>query len=240
MPTITILTYNLLFGKALLSIPKLIAAYAPDVICLQEFEIHTDAIATVERCGYYLADYSHSFSKFFRLYGIATFYNPHTVTPQGGDVITLSRSVYEMALLLFPRVNHRRTALKTTYMHNESKKTFDVYNLHLTFHGTNQARRKQLQAMMGHLEAAKQKRIIIAGDFNYPYHRKSLEELIQQHELKEATNNLLYTLENKVFGVFTYYLKPDYILYRGLTHLDTKREEDHTSDHFPIIARFSL
>ncbi|MCR4326854.1 MAG: endonuclease/exonuclease/phosphatase family protein [Candidatus Roizmanbacteria bacterium] len=239
MRTLTVLTYNILFGKAVSLLPELCSTYKPDVVCLQEFEISVDAIAEVEKQGYYLADYSHSFFKYFRLYGLATFYNKKTLKPKDGEVITLSRSFYEMILFFFPRVNKQRTVLKTTFIHLESRAELDVYNLHLTFHGTNQTRRKQLTCTMRTIEKADKERIIVAGDFNYPYHRRSLEKLIAENNLKEATSNLLYTLENRILGFFKIRLKPDYILYRGFSHIETIRDENRSSDHFPIIARFS-
>lgn len=239
MRTLTVLTYNILFGKAVSLLPELCSTYKPDVVCLQEFEISVDAIAEVEKQGYYLADYSHSFFKYFRLYGLATFYNKKTLKPKDGEVITLSRSFYEMILFFFPRVNKQRTVLKTTFIHSESYSEFDVYNLHLTFHGTNQTRRKQLACTMRAIKEAAKERIIVAGDFNYPYHRKSLEKVITDNGLKEATSNLFYTVESKILGLFRIRLKSDYILYRGFTHLETIRDGNRSSDHFPLIARFS-
>lgn len=235
----TILTYNVLFGNALGLIPSLQKKYTPDVVCLQEFEITVENIRRIEQTGYFLADYSHSFVKFFKVYGVATFYNPHTLKVQDGEIIPLTRSFYEIILLLLA-VNQKRTVLKTKFIHKTSKKSIDVYNLHLTFHGTNTARLKQLKKVMENIEATNGTRLIVAGDFNYAYNRRSLELVMKKYSLQEATRNLLYTLIWNFLWIIPIPLKPDYILYKGLKLKKTIREKETTSDHFPIISRFSL
>jgi len=235
----TILTYNVLFGKAVTFVPILLEKYKPDVVCLQEFEITVDNIQRIEQTGYYLADYSHSFVKFLKVYGVATFYNPKTLKAKDGEVIPLSRSFYELILLLLA-VNQKRTVLKTQFTQKKAKKTVDIYNLHLTMHGTNAARLKQLDKVMQNIEETNGTHLIVAGDFNYAYKRKALEKLMRAHKLQEATRNLLYTLIWNFLWFIPVPLKPDYILYRGLTLKETIREKETISDHFPIISRFSL
>jgi len=235
----TILTYNVLFGKAVVFVPRLLEKYEPDVVCLQEFEITVENIQQIEQTGYYLADYSHSFVKFLKVYGVATFYNPRTLKVKDGEIIPLSRSFYEIILLILT-VNQKRTVLKTKFTHKRSKINIDIYNLHLTIHGTNTARLKQLEMVMRNIEETNGTRLIVAGDFNYAYKRKALERVMKAHKLQEATRNLLYTFVWNFLWLIPVPLKPDYILYKGLKLIKTIREKETTSDHFPVISRFSL
>ncbi len=241
MATVSLLTYNLLFGKAFPELVDLVKERKPDIVCLQEFEPTLSAMEALKKEGYEMAEYAHSFFKHFKFYGVVTFYNPQTLVHKQTFVINLGRSFYEviMFLLQFGRV--RRTVVHTQFLIKNTKKLIGTYNLHLTpLFGTNKVREKQIEATISHINNKIDAAAVITGDFNYPYNRRNLEELFQRHNFKEATSNLLFTFEGALFWLFRYKLKTDYILYRNLKHMHTERIKRIKSDHFPILAKFEL
>ena len=102
-------------------------------------------------------------------------------------------------------------------------------------------RSNQIQELLNNLDLSKNDKIIIAGDFNYPYRRKKFEELISHYDLKEATNNILFT--SYAIGILSFFrlqLKADYVLYKNLEHIHTEKIETNYSDHFPIYSKFQI
>lgn len=72
----SLLTYNTLYGDAVVGLKKICDSQHPDIICLQEIATTNQTFGKIEQLGYKLADYSNAFIKFGRIYGVATFYNP--------------------------------------------------------------------------------------------------------------------------------------------------------------------
>lgn len=237
---VSVLSYNLLFSKALPNVHTVLRHAQPDIVCLQEIETTEENFQVLEDCGYTLGDYSNSFIKFGRVFGQATFFNKKTVSFVSSITLNLPQSYYEVALLLLRGVNDPRTVLKTEFRRGKSA-TFTIYNLHLSsFQATNKARAKQITEALHDLDLFKYKKAIITGDFNYPYGRKQFEKLIATYHLKEATNNLYYTSIFRFLKIIPMRLKVDYILFKGMRLRKTERLAHTFSDHFPIFSEFSL
>lgn len=236
---VSLLTYNVLFNSALTNFEKVISQSHPDIICLQEIDTNEENLRKVERHGYKLADFSNSFIKFGKVYGLATFYNPTTLEFIESATLTLPRSYYEFFLLILRGGNNPRTVLRTKFRHKTNHKILTVYNLHLTAWGTNGIRVKQIKATLDDILTSTKEPVIIAGDFNYPYQRKQFEEIIAQHGLSEATNNLYLTFEGKFLKFFPIRFKLDYILYKNIDLVKTDRMVARDSDHYPILSVFS-
>ncbi|KKQ01573.1 MAG: hypothetical protein US11_C0006G0015 [Candidatus Roizmanbacteria bacterium GW2011_GWA2_36_23] len=258
----SLLTYNVLYNQAFQQLPKLIKNHKPDVVCLQEIDTKTQNLMLLENHGYRLADYSNSFFKFGTIYGIATFYNNKTLSLTNSNALILPRSIYELFLtvLRFLRGGNKpRTLLQTDFIMKNNKKKISVYNTHLTTICANGVRIKQIKEALDLNRINHQKNAaIITGDFNYfPYGRKQLEEIMEKYQFAEATKKIAYTIQfssdgqfntyhfiqklvAKVFSkLFTDKLKIDYIYYKKLKHIETKRVDIRFSDHYPIIAYFS-
>jgi endonuclease/exonuclease/phosphatase (EEP) superfamily protein YafD len=105
---------------------------------------------------------------------------------------------------------------------------------------TNSARNKQIAKILADIQNGSINPVLITGDFNYPYGRKKFEHLINKFGLKEATNNIFYTFEMKLLGFIPVKWKNDYILYRHIKCLETKRIKVRSSDHYPIISTFEI
>lgn len=236
---ISLLTYNLHYNRALRNINKIISRHEPDILTLQEIETSDKNLLTVEKLGYALADYSNSFFKHQKIYGIASFYNPQKISFKKSESINLPRGVYEILLFLLRGGNSPRTLLSTEFYLRSGQKTFIIYNLHLTTWGTNGVRMKQIKETFQTLEI-NNKPCIIAGDFNFSYGRKQFEMLIKKYDLNEATDNILYTLQSKFLKIIPVYLKLDYILYKNLKLVKTEKIDVRFSDHYPIISTFAV
>ena len=238
---ISVLTYNVLFNRALTNFERILDRYQPDIICLQEIETREANLKNVEAHGYKLTDYSNSFIKFGTVFGLATFYKPDKLDFTDSRSLTLPRSYYEFLLVLLRNGNIPRTVLKTEFKLKDSGKPLINYNLHLTAWATNGIRVKQIKTTLEDLHITTiDKTVIIAGDFNYPYQRKNFEELITQYGLSEATDNLYVTFEGKWFHFLPMKLKLDYILYKNVSLIKTERVQSRESDHFPIISTFEI
>jgi len=228
----------------------------PDIICLQELETTEENLKQMENYGYSLADYSNSFIKFSKIYGVATFYNPDTLSCTDSSTINLPRGVYELFLYILRILNggnKSRTVLKTEFIAKINHKNISVYNTHLTLFGSNGVRLKQLNTTLKDIVMNQDKSVIIAGDFNYfPYDRKRLESIMNECGLLEATNDILFTYDRERikhelihrigFALFpsARKLKLDYVFYRGLLNTKTERIDVDYSDHYPIIASFQI
>lgn len=240
--TLSVLTYNLYFGKALKELIVLAQHKKPDIICVQEFPVNETTVKELEKAGYELADYSPSFFRSFRFYSVATFYNPQTIEHQNGQSITLARGFYELLLFFLRFSPEARTSLNNNFMFRLSNRKFRICNLHLTaLQSTNKVRVRQLKTTLAFLQQEeKNKPTVVVGDFNYVYKRKVLEELFQSHGFKEATNNLFYTIESRILGLFKIKMKPDYVWYKYLNKKHTVRLDRQLSDHYPVLTQFEF
>ncbi|NTU46450.1 endonuclease/exonuclease/phosphatase family protein [Candidatus Roizmanbacteria bacterium] len=238
--TISLLTYNLLFNKALTSVPELIEQYKPDLICFQEMKTTEEEFTALESFGYELADFSNSFIKHGTVYGIGTFYNKNIFKFKSARTLTLPRSYYEWLLLFLRGGNNPRTVLKTELLVRDTSTQITLYNLHLSPYSTNGIRVKQFIQTLDDISHDTTDHLLLAGDFNYPYGRKKFEELIHAHDLQEATSSIFYTLEQRFLKFFSIRWKLDYVLYKGLKLIKTERIPVRASDHYPILSSFEI
>lgn len=256
----SILTYNTLFSDAVQGIKKICDQQHPDIICLQEIDTTDATFEKVERLGYKLADYSNAFIKYGHIYGVATFYNPEKFTFQESKVIFLPKGALEILaylLKIFKTGKKNRTVLKTELKCNKMGTVISVYNIHLSAYGTNSIRTKQIQTTLHDvkkMDEDSKEATILTGDFNYPYGRKKLEEIMNEYGFKEATNTIMFTTEGAMkhytfteklfagifFKIMKHKLKLDYVFYRNCIAVLAKKIDVDFSDHFPVYAVFKL
>jgi endonuclease/exonuclease/phosphatase family metal-dependent hydrolase len=236
----SLLTYNILFNKASAELQEIFKINRPDIFCLQEVETDDSNLKKLEEFGYKLADFSNSFIKFGRIFGVATYYDPARFEFVESKSIKLPFTIYEIILIILKGGNKPRTVLRTDFIDKKTKREFTVYNLHFSVWATNEARNKQMRETLTNIDQSDSRPIIVSGDFNYPYGRKKFEEIFRVYGFKEATNNLFFSFEARVFGLFSIKLKDDYVLYRNIQLISTKRISFKKSDHYPITAEFDL
>lgn len=252
----TLLTYNTLLNDAQRGLHEIFIRHKPDIVCLQEIDTDDSNIQTIERLGYELADFSNGFIKFGKVYGVATFYKKTRFTFQGSKSITLPRGIGEalaFILRVFKTQKKDRTVLKTDFKTIEGTH-LSVYNIHLSAHGTNGIRIKQLEKTLKDIHIDTKKPTILTGDFNYPFGRKKLEELMQTNGFAEATAAIPFTTDGKLIHyallekwlmkVFQFIFgkenKLDYCFFKNCQVISATKINVDYSDHFPIIARFEV
>lgn len=250
-------TYNTLLSDAEKGLSDIFEKSDPDIVLLQEIDTSTDTLRRIESLGYKLADYSNGFIKYGKVYGVATFYKADRLRFQNSSVIFLPSGLAEtitFILRIFRTRKKERTVLKTDFIHKSTGAKISIFNIHLSAHGTNGIRIKQIIKTLQSITTNSTQSIILAGDFNYPIGRKKLEELMTTYEFKEATKTVQYTSEGKtphysfiekliakfIFSLIHNKLKLDYIFYKNLTWISTKTMNVTFSDHYPVIAEFEI
>lgn len=258
----SVLSYNTLFNSAVEELPEILKIYSPDIICLQEALTEEQNLKRIENYGYKLADTANSFVRFGKIFGVTTFYNQKTIKFRAASTLDLNTNIGEYFFYLIRVLlgyNQPKTILKTDFFLKETKKGFSVCNLHLYVVGSNELRINHLNQALKSIDFKKNRSLIVCGDFNYfPYRRKKLEKTMKKHRLIEATKNIRQTINVTGDGIiekFTCFqrfmipffnkflvkrVKTDYIFYRGLKLVETKRLEDRHSDHYPILSTFSI
>ena len=254
----TLLTYNTLLSDAQRGLKAIFDTYKPDVACLQEIDTSEYNLELVKKFGYHLADYSNGFIKFAKVYGVATYHNPETISFSNSRSISLPKGYLEIIsyiLRIFRTQKKDRTVLRTEFtLKQGERKRVIIYNIHLSAHGTNGIRLKQLKITLEDIAKDNRYPTIIVGDFNYPYGRKKLEELMHEHGFLEATDKIPFTSDGKLihYSFFEKMLakvlqtffgknhKLDYIFYRNCTPISTTKIDVPYSDHFPIITKFEI
>ena len=239
--TFSLLTYNLKLNKAAETTLELLSKYKPDIVCLQEIQTDDKNLKAIENTGYKLADYSNSFIRRGKVYGVTTFFNPNTFTIKKSNSFNLPTNFYQVISFILHVNKNPITVIKNEFIHKKTKKKLDLYNIHLSPFATNQLRTKQIKNTLSDLSLNNKNAVIIAGDFNYPYGRKRFEDQIKEYKLKEATNNINFTLEKKIIRNITIKLKLDYVLYKKLRIISNEKIKNfNKSDHFPILSIFSI
>lgn len=258
----SVLTYNVLYNEAFSGLKLIVKEFSPDILCLQEVDTGENNLQAIEEYGYTLADYSNSFIKFHKTFGVATFYNQKRVLFTGSNIFQLPRNIYEILSLIIRILRGKdipRTVLKTEFMLKEKKQKLVIYNTHLAVFETNGARVRQLKKILNFTDIHTKLPLLITGDFNYaPYRRKYLERLMRKHGLREATKSINYTFQTTKDGKFERFnlfqkiiifigrifhtdrLKVDYMFYKNLGLKKIERIEVRFSDHFPILATFQI
>lgn len=235
----SVLTYNLLYNRASKQLKEVLAATKPDLIFFQEMITEEKDLHAIEDSGYKLADFSNSFiRRSGQIFGVATFYNSKIFKAIRSRSFDLPSGFLETLIFIIKKGEIPRTVLETEFEIKDTKKKLIVYNIHLSAAAMNTVRQQQIVNTFHELKLDKKHPIIIAGDFNYPYRRKDFQKLINQQNLKEATKNLSFT--SHFLKIRPLKLKLDYILYKNLLSLDTKRVDIKFSDHYPILSIFSL
>ncbi len=230
-----------MLNKAAETSLEILSKYKPDVVCLQEIQTDDKNLKLFENSGYKIADYSNSFLRRGKVYGVATFFNPDTFSIIKSNSFNLPTNFYQIISFILHGNKNPRTVLTNEFRHDQSKRKLDLYNIHLSPFATNQLRTRQIKNTLNDLSLNNNNAVIIAGDFNYPYGRKRFENLIKEHGLKEATNNINFTLEKKIIRNITIKLKLDYVLYKKLRVLSNEKIKNfNKSDHFPILSIFSI
>ncbi|MCX7997017.1 MAG: endonuclease/exonuclease/phosphatase family protein [Patescibacteria group bacterium] len=236
-----LLTYNLFFDKAIADARRVMEEEQPDILCVQELLTDYKALTRLEKKPWKLAGWSNSFVNFWNIYGIATYINTEKWRVLGGRDDSLPSSTYDLWIWLTRGMHMSRRYMQIRIQHRKSKHEVVVYNTHLTHLSFADFRLAQLRTIFNDMEKASSRHtpVLICGDFNLYNGKTELEAMLLQYKLKEATTNLAYTFTRHWwFGELK--MKLDYILYRNLEVLETRRLPHYSSDHHPVVSEFKL
>lgn len=238
--TVSIITYNLWYSRAIGHARKLLKKHKPDFLAVQEIKTDEDLLKLVDE-DYEIAEYANSFMQFSTNFGNALYYNRKRYRCTDVCLTDLPRGVYEFLIVLFQGLHNSRTTIYGIFEDRETGEKIHVFNVHLSHIGTAEHKLNQLKTSLnGFTEPHMQKeKIIIVGDFNFYSRKRELENFIETWNLQEATNKLGYTFKHFKFGMPVMTSKLDYVLYRNLKVIDTHRVEPTESDHFPIFSTFT-
>lgn len=236
----SILTYNLKYNRAINEIENIVKKHCPDVLCFQEILTNESNLSVIEKLGYKIADYSNSFIRISKIYGVTTFYNEKKFKLIKSHSFNLPTNLYQIVSFILYGNRNPRTVLRNEFICVETRRKITVYNIHLSPFATNQLRIKQINNTFGDMDLTSKNAIIIAGDFNYPYGRRRFEEEIKKNKLKESTRNINFTLEKRILSRISVKLKLDYILYKKLKRISNEKLKTFKSDHFPILSTFNV
>lgn len=236
-----LLTYNLLYGFALPDAKKLIEEEKPDIICVQELPTDKKKLMYLAKPPYELACWTNSFVKFWSLFGIAVYLNKETCSLIDNQDCSLPESTYDFWVYLSQGLNITRRFSESKILFKPSNKEFYLYNTHLTHLSFAEHRLTQIQRIFEDMEASVDKKtpVLITGDLNLYNGKPELERMMTKFNLKEATSNLAYTFQHRVL-FWTWKTKLDYIMYRNLEVVSTKRFDKGSSDHHPVMSEFEL
>jgi endonuclease/exonuclease/phosphatase (EEP) superfamily protein YafD len=238
MSKIRVLTTNLFFNADSAHLSDLVAREQPDIIALQEFCTTDKELKKLEELtGYSVAGFSHNYIKKNVPYGICTVYKSSTLKVKKHFESRLSIGISEFFIMLF-RGRKSRSVMHTIFSTTD-KKEVSFVNVHLSPYGSNAIRKKQLSLILEKY-CSGNRSTVIAGDFNFPYRRLHLEELVSKYHFKEATDGIRFTFVKKWIGIITIRFKLDYVFYRACTHIRTERLSRVLSDHYPLISEFDL
>lgn len=258
----SVLTYNTLLNAAYLKLDVILDQFKPDILCLQEVNTDSTNLKLIESKGYVLADYSNSFIKFAKIYGVATFYNPSKFRFIKSSSLKISSNISEFFFTLVQTivgVNKPKSVLRCDFVHKSTKKKIIVCNSHLLVVGSNALRVNHIKKALKSLDISDKIPLIIGGDFNYlPYQRRRLERIMKKYNLVEATSNIRQTVDFSIIGekehmtkfqrsfikfldrLFLHKMKNDYVFYRGVRLLKNQRINIQFSDHYPLLSTFKI
>lgn len=237
-----LLTYNLLFGKALPHAWEIIQHEEPDVVCVQELPTDNTSLHYLHKKPYKLVSWTNSFLKFWTIFGNAVYINTNTCDLVSERNDAMPASAYDFWTFITHGLHITRRFTETRIRHKKSKREMVIYNVHLTHFSFVDLRLAQLKVVFQctkEVDPDGTTPVLIAGDFNLYNGKTELEKMLKQFDLAEATTNLGYTFDYNL--LFTRVkMKLDYILFRHLKLDTTRRLPLGSSDHHPIISEFDI
>lgn len=238
MSKIRVLTTNLYFNADRAHLYDLVAREQPDILALQEFCTTEKELKKLDELkGYSVAGFSHNYIRKSVPYGICTVYKSSTLKVKKHFESRLAVGLSEFFIMLF-RGRKSRSVMHTIF-ETTDRNELSFVNVHLSPYGSNAIRKKQLSLILEKY-CKGNRSTVIAGDFNFPYRRQHLEELVSRYQFKEATDGIRHTFIKKWMWIVVIRFKLDYVFYRACEHIRTERLSRVLSDHYPLISEFEL
>lgn len=233
---ISVLSYNIFFGKRVEDISKWLATQptAYDILCFQEFP--KEKITYVKKI---LKPYSYAYASnvIFRGkdYGQLTVVLNKKITLVDYTEIKLGTNLLEDKIL---RLRGERSSLLTTLKYN--KKKFLLANTHLIAFASNKLKRKQLAIVVEYIETLFQKKknipTIVLGDLNYSslLRRQKFFAYMKNNGFTNAHTQMTHNL------LALKYHQLDYIFYKFCKVTGVQILKQSFSDHLPMAFKLQI
>jgi endonuclease/exonuclease/phosphatase family metal-dependent hydrolase len=215
-----IISYNLKYHKAYPEVTRLANTYDPDILCLQEcFTKELEKKASYLRLS--------NKTSTGRL-GLAIYYRTKRYKVKEKLSKPIKQSVFERA-----RRAQRQRLLITRLYDKLNKQDIIVGCFHATeISASNHLRRQQIKmAMESLIELSDKAPAILIGDFNYPFFKKGMHELLAQYNYSLGTGSGL------TFKSFYYKGEIDFAAGVNFKDIRVETLPFGLSDHAPIMAK---
>src|SRR5579859_90696 len=236
--SLSVITYNILYGKKLDKIAAWLAAHPTkfDIICFQEFPFHKiDEFLKVMEPHSLAYTFSPGFTNKKGHYGQLTAYNRKKMKLLKQEIVDLPHSSFWEEKVF--KNKGKRTALFTTFLYKRKKIT--LINTHLLCLVLNRTRRKQITKIIEALEKSENLRpkdpVVLLGDFNYTslIKQKNFFQFMDQFNLQNA-------YKSPTIGRFFVKHQVDYVFSRNCNAQDVEIPHIKFSDHYPIQFRLEV
>lgn len=240
---LSVLMYNIHYGKKLTQISQWLATAKKDVdiICLQEFPIkYIHLILNTLNKPFFDYQFALGFTRGKNKYGQLTLFNKEKLKLEQAKVIELGESFWEKRLH-FRSDNVQRSSLITIFSESSisnaaGPKKFLIANTHLVCLALNSKRKRQLETIIDEVNIMEESTHIpkvLLGDFNYSsrFRQRKLLEFMGKHNFINA-----YTKDTHRLFLLKHQL--DYVFYNKCKIEDVRVSKEKFSDHH--VIEFSL
>lgn len=219
-----VISYNLRKHRAAVELEELVAAYAPDVLCLQE----ADTQALPPRVGDLALVHATQGNRL----GLAMYYRENTFGVVGVETFGLKKSLHDRIL----RPAHERV-LGVRLHDIDDGSDFIVASFHAApLTALNSLRRHQIRAALDSLEGlGSDLPVLMVGDYNYPVFKENLGQVVRDHGyLLSLSDDRTYTRYRVFKGHY------DFATSAGFDIDSIRTLPQQSSDHRPILVTASI
>lgn len=219
-----VISYNLRKHRAATELDELAREHAPDILCLQECEVHSlpDRIGDLEL--------AHA-TQGNRL-GLAIYYRSNLFRLGGIRAIGLKKSMHDRVL---KPAHERVLAVRLTDI--DAGRDLIVASFHAApLTALNSLRRTQIRAALTELEAmGPGLPILMVGDYNYPVFKENLGQTVRDHGYTlTLSDDRTYTRYRVFKGHY------DFATSEGFDIDRIQTLPQRSSDHRPILVTAAL
>lgn len=226
-----LLSYNILYGKNLLTILSWIKNLdkTPDIICFQEFPESLFTKTDNEMGGKWNILFAPSLITKEGTYGELTLFKKSLKLV---NYINLELGESRLSNMVF-RFKSKRSAFITDF--SVKNKVFRIANIHLPWFARSRTRRTYLEKIIN-LQSTKTPTVIV-GDYNQSnlLGRKHFARFMQRHNFTMAGTK---TTTHRLWKILPQQM--DYAFLRKVDEVGFEVKRVKHSDHFPIFLEFEV
>jgi endonuclease/exonuclease/phosphatase family metal-dependent hydrolase len=233
MAMISILSYNIHFGRKLDEILRWLSGMEPiDIICFQEFPKHKirDFVRALSKYSYGYRFAPSIGANINKEYGVLTLFRKNILKPVSFRKIALGINIIEKAWF---KGNVARHSLLSVFRQHEN--IFVMANTHLVSSAPNSHRYRQINTILRALRKNPHP-VVIVGDYNIPSitGTKKLIQLMSKNNYRTDKKRIV---THHIAGIR---YQVDYVFWRDCTIRALRALKVRYSDHYPLRFTMSL